>query len=294
MKNLKYIIGICLLLFVGQSVFAQLAMQLGSNQLTYMLFEPMYFSLKIRNDSGRPMVFGTDDAIRAEVFFEVQDAKYKPMEEFPAKAVMLNQGKVINPGQIVDLVFKFSDIYKLNKSGIYRIHAYVKHPQLKETFKSNDIRIDVSKGSEIWSREIGLPENYLSMNKEKVSADKSRFFRLKTLIDGTSKYYYCVLEDSQKIYQIIRLGQVYGIDLPQKAVDMAGVLHVMVPYGSKLYKYYQVDIDGELAGKIQYLKSSKTTPRIIADNNGKVYVSGGDVAIPNVDYLVETTTFKAK
>ena len=112
--------------------------------------------------------------------------------------------------------------------------------------------------------------------------------------DNPNKYFYCVVEDSEKVYQIIRIGQVYGIEMPQMSVDMAGVLHVLVPHGAKLYKYYRIDIDGTIANEVKYYKSTKISPKLFTDSNGKVIVGGGELAVPNVDYIVETPTYYAQ
>lgn len=279
--------------FVGFApvIFAQIAMQLASSQRTYMLYEPIRLVLRLRNDTGRPLVFGLNEEIRAEVYFEVQDRNYKRMDKFPLKPLVINKGKVVFPGQMVDLAVDLNKLYHFDSPGVYRLHAFIKHSQIKDTFKSNDIRFDISRGNVYWSREIGLPENYLKINNEKVSSEKSRFYRIKTMVDTPNKFFYCVVEDSQKVYQIIRIGQVYGVEMPQMSVDMAGVLHILMPHGAKLYKYYQVDIDGAMAQEVKYYKSTKISPQLITDSNGKVAIGGGEAAIPNVDYIVETPTY---
>ncbi len=292
---MRKLVKVCLIavFFVGFApvIFAQIAMQLASSQRTYMLYEPIRLVLRLRNDTGRPLVFGLNEEIRAEVYFEVQDRNYKRMDKFPLKPLVINKGKVVFPGQMVDLAVDLNKLYHFDSPGVYRLHAFIKHPQIKDTFKSNDIRFDISKGNVYWSREIGLPENYLKINNEKVSSEKSRFYRIKTMVDTPNKFFYCVVEDSQKVYQIIRIGQVYGVEMPQMSVDMAGVLHILMPHGAKLYKYYQVDIDGAMAQEVKYYKSTKISPQLITDSNGKVAIGGGEAAIPNVDYIVETPTY---
>lgn len=276
-----------------QSVFAQIGMQLATSQRTYMLYEPIQVVLRLRNDTGRPLVFGLEEDLKAEIYFEIQDRNFKRMEKYPLKPLVLNKGRVVMPGHVVDMMINLGDLYKFDSPGVYRIHAFIKHPQIKDTFRSNDVRFDVSTGSVYWSREIGLPESYLKKFPEKVSSEKSRFYRIKTLVDHPNKYFYCVLEDATRVYQIIRIGKVSGIEMPKMSVDMAGVLHILVPHEAKLYKYYQVDIDGALVHEVKYYKSTKVAPQLVTDQYGKVAVAGGDIAVPNVDYLVETPTYRA-
>ena len=293
-KLFKCLVFWLILIGFAQGLRGQIAMQLASAQRTYMMYEPIKLALRLRNDTGRPLVFGLNEEIRAEIYFEIQDSSYKHMEKYPLKPLILNKGRVVMPGQMVDLVVNLNTLYHIDSPGVYRLHAFIKHPQIKDTFKSNDIRFDVSKGSVYWSREIGLPENYLKISNEKVSSEKSRFYRIKTLVATPNKYFYCVIEDSQKVYQIIRIGQVYGVEMPQMSVDMAGVLHVLMPHGAKIYKYYQIDIDGAMAQEVKYFKTTKFSPQLITDSNGKVSVAGGEMAIPHVDYVVEKTTYYAQ
>ena len=290
-KFSKFLMGIVFLVGLVPTLFGQIAMQLASLQRTYMLYEPVNMVLRFRNDSGRPLVFGLDEQIRAEVYFEIQDSQYRRMDKYPLKPLVINKGRVVLPGQTIDLQVNLNKLYHFDTPGVYRVHAFIKHPQIKDTFKSNDIRFDISKGTVFWEREIGIPESFLKINNEKVSSEKSRFYRIKSLSDNPNKYFYCVLEDSQKVYQIIRIGQAYGIEMPQMAVDMAGMLHIIVPHGVKLYKYYQIDLDGEFAQEVKYYKSTKFAPQLVTDSNGKVTVGGGEIAVPNVDYIVETPTY---
>ena len=55
--------------------FSQLAMELNSNQTHYMQYESIYMHLRIRNDSGRPMVFGKNEKLTAKLYFEIADTR---------------------------------------------------------------------------------------------------------------------------------------------------------------------------------------------------------------------------
>lgn len=281
-----------LVLAAVSPVFAQLAMVLTPNQSAYMQYEPIYMHLRIRNDSGRPVVFGTNRKLQAKLYFEVTDLRGKVMEDLSGKAIILTKGKVINPGQIGDIILKFSNFCNLTRKGHYRIHAYISHPLFKEQFKSNDVRIEIASGVQIWSRTLGIPDGKISASGKVISTDSTRTFSIRKLIDGKGQYYYCILEDNKQIYQVFRMGPAIGIDKPECIVDMSGALHILTNIAPKIYKYYKIDITGEMLDNGKYYKTTKTRPALIKNNEGKIYVSGGAPAVPNVDFLVREKNFR--
>lgn len=273
-------------------LFAQLAMILNSNQRTYMQYEPIYMHLRIRNDSGRPVVFGLNNKLQAKLNFEITDLRGKVIEGISDKAIVLTRGRVINPGQIGDMIIRFSHYFNLNRKGHYRIHAYISHPLFKDKFKSNDIRIEIASGVVIWKRTLGIPDGRLSSDGEVISTDSNRTFYIRKLIDGRRQYHYCTLEDKNKVYQTFRMGPAVGIDKPNCMVDMSGALHILTNIAPKIYKYYKVDITGEMLDDGKYYKITKTRPMLVRDKNGKIYISGGAPAVANVDFLVREKNFR--
>ena len=70
MKSLKLLLIMFFAMF-SASLFAQMVLKLVPNQQSYMQYEPIYMLLRIRNDSGRPMVFGHNAKLQAKLFFEI-------------------------------------------------------------------------------------------------------------------------------------------------------------------------------------------------------------------------------
>lgn len=290
MKSLKVLLIMFFAIF-SASLFAQLGLKLVPNQQCYMQYEPIYMLLRIRNDSGRPMVFGHNAKLQAKLFFEITDQKGNIIGEENPEPIIISRGKVINPAQTGDIVLKFSHYFKLNDIGTYRIHAYISHPLIKEKFKSNDIKIEISSGVKVWSRTIGVPDGTTGRNGEVISYDSSRTYCIRQLLDGHTPYYYCTLEDNQKMYQVFRMGPVITGDRPACVIDTAGTLHVLIEIATKIFKYYKVDISGQLLDSNKYYKLTKTRPYLAKDNDGKIFVTGGEPAVPNVDFLVREKSF---
>lgn len=275
------------------SAFAQLAITLKTNQMTYMQYEPIYVHLRIRNDSGRPVVFGKNSKLLAKLYFEITDQKGRMISPANPKPILMEHGKVINPGQLGNIVLKFSNYYNLPRVGTYRIHAYIGHPMFKDQFKSNDVSIEITRGATVWSRTIGVPDGSFGKNGEVISKDSTRTYSIRRIADGSRLYYYCVLEDTAKVYQVFRMAQVVNSDIPDRIIDMSGALHMLVNISPKVFKYYKLDITGKLVDDGKYYKTAKTVPALIKSNDGKIFVSGGAPAIANVDYLIREDAFKA-
>ena len=290
MKSFKIMLIMFLAMF-SASLFAQLALKLVPNQQKYMQYEPIYMLLRIRNDSGRPIVFGHNAKLQAKLYFEITDRQGRIIGGDNPEPIILSRGKVINPAQTGDIVLKFSHYFKLNNVGTYRIHAYISHPLIKEQFKSNDITLEVTRGVKIWSRTIGVPDGQTGVGGETITYDSSRTYSIRQLLDGHTSYYYCTLEDNQKMYQVFRMGPVMTGERPTCVIDTAGSLHILMEIATKIFKYYKVDISGQLLESNKYYKLSKTRPSLVKGNDGKIFVSGGEPAVPNVDFLVREKSF---
>ena len=291
MRSLKVLFFVICCMSVSP-LLANLAMRLTPNQSTYMQYEPVYMHLRIRNDSGRPVVFGQNAKLRAKLYFEITDLNGRLVPESDAKPITMTKGKVINPGQIGDIIIKFSNYYKLPRRGIYRIHAYISHPMFKEQYKSNDVRVEISSGVTVWSRTVGMPDGKLNKDGNVVSTDSTRTYSIRKLNDGKNQYFYCVLEDKDKVYQIFRMAPVTKSGLPELMIDMSGALHVLVNVVPRIYKYCKLDITGEVIEADKYYKVTKTSPALFKGKDGKIFVTGGAPAMPNVDFHVREQTYK--
>lgn len=290
MKSSKILLALFFSLF-SASLFAQLALKLVPSQQKYMQYEPIYLLLRIRNDSGRPIVFGHNAKLQAKLFFEITDQRGNIIGDENPTPIVISRGKVINPAQTGDIVLKFSHYFDLTKVGTYRVHAYISHPMLKEKFKSNDINLEIARGIKIWSRTIGVPDGRIGSKGEIITHDSSRTYSIRHLLDGHKPYYYCTLEDNKKMYQVFRMGPAMTGEKPACIIDTAGSLHILMEIATKIFKYYKVDISGQLLESNKYYKLTKTRPRLVKGNDGKIFVAGGAPAVPNVDFLVREKSF---
>ncbi|NCC94702.1 MAG: hypothetical protein EOM10_15770, partial [Opitutae bacterium] len=72
---LKPILTLLAAICAAATVSAQVAMDLTLNRSIYMQYEPIYACVTLRNDSGRPLLFGKRAELQGYVLFEVTDQR---------------------------------------------------------------------------------------------------------------------------------------------------------------------------------------------------------------------------
>ena len=74
LSRLKQLLPV-LVCFAAVAVQGQIGMNLTLNRTAYMQYEPVYACVTLRNDSGRPLVFGEDPRLQGFLLFEITDSK---------------------------------------------------------------------------------------------------------------------------------------------------------------------------------------------------------------------------
>ena len=271
-----------LVLFSGILLHARVAINLSFNRDVYMLFEHIYACVTLRNDSGRPLLFGGDPALQGFLLFDVRDSRNRPVYARRDSEISMT-GLMLAPGEVRRMIFRLDKHYNLSRTGRYRIHAYVSHNLLKSEFRSKDVEIDISKGNTVWSRSVGVPD--LEEKKKKTDREE-RTYSLRTLTEKKTIGYYLVGEGEQNIYGVCRVGHVVGYEKFQAEVDMLSRLHLLLPVTSRIFHYLAFNYEGETL-ESSYWRVSETVPALIrSDKNGYVKRMGGVPARPGIDFVL--------
>ncbi|MDD3153281.1 MAG: hypothetical protein PHS41_00320 [Victivallaceae bacterium] len=289
MKNSLYALLFLLVLTGPLTAFGQIAMSLKMNQQTYMLYEHIHAQLAMRNDSGRAIVFGEDPKLRGTLEFRIMDVQGRLIALLPGQKHSLT-GTILKPGETKVIYFPLDAMYQLNHTGRFRATARVTHPLFKGGFVSGERPFEIVTGIDDWSRTAGVPDFLMRNPGGKV---EHRTYRIKTMTDHVYRYYYMVLDDPRKVYSTRRLGKVFGNEKVRADVDLFSKLHAVVPIASKLVRYMVFDINGKLESS-KYLRAGKTVPVLTRDQKtGRVFVVGGEPAVPGVDYELPRSPSKS-
>ncbi len=263
---------LCLLMVGGILTVAEarVAANLKMNRFVYMQYDTVLTKIAIRNDSGRPLVFGTDEKLKGEVIFIVEDvASGRRLKPIPGRRVDLT-GTVLQAGESKEIVIALSQYFRLNKLGQYRVTAFIRHPSFTQDYQTNDCPFDISNGSLVWTRTLGVPE-YLSEN---LPPGATRTYSVRLLKENGINNYYLIIEDKKRVYAMYCLGEALGDEKVSCEVDDSNV-HILFAATTKEKKYIVYSINGKKVME-KYYRTSDTAPILVRDKeNGLLSVVGG-------------------
>lgn len=276
--------GVLLLLLLFIPAKAQLVVSLIFDNQRYMLFENVYACVTVRNDSGRPLLFGSSPELTGFVLFEVRDSRKRLI---PRKkgAEISTQGLYIAPGESKKIIVPLHKYYDLSQEGFYHIHAYISHAQLPNEYRSADKAIHISHGSPVWEKVIGVPG---SKGKDGIGSVERKYSICK--MDGDQgKHYYLRVEDDRFIYAVTKVGTVLAYMDYEVEVDMLNRIHLLMPVAPRVYHYMSFNTDG-INLENSYWKTYGTVPMLYRNpETGKVVRMGGEKAVEGVDYSKPNT-----
>jgi hypothetical protein len=260
---------------------AQLALDIDFSRNVYLVNEPVYARLRLRNDSGTPLVFGESENLQGRLYLEVI-APNGNRYSMPETAANPLQGLVLREGQEREVLFELTEFMKFHVAGSYKIYAYVGHDMLPVKYRTPDRRFEINTGVSLWKRTVGLPE---ILSGASAQQSRQRTYELLALRDGRKKNIYLTIYDARKLHAMIPLGEIQGAASIRCEVDAFSSLHLLLPMSSRVYEYLKYTPEGELETRKLYRKD-KVAPVLVRDPDiGSITVAGGEAAIPGVDYI---------
>lgn len=278
--KIKFLLLLALFTAIPFISKAQLAISLKMNRNYYLQYETVYAKVKVRNDSGHAVVFGKDKRLQGKLLFKIVTAKGVPVSTI-SKTPYPMEGIIINAGQSKEFIIPISRFYDLKPCGTYRLYAYIEHNMFQDVYRSNDGIFEVNAGITSWKRTVGIPEFMMKGKKKKVS---KRTYRMVTLIAGSQKSNYLVIEDKKRIYTVLFLSTVLGEEHIKHEVDHLSRLHLMIPMSPKIFVYLVIDPMGKIDEETVYKRTNTVPSMVRSPKTGKIYVTGGAKAKRQKDY----------
>ena len=259
---------------------AQIGIEVSLNRSVYMQYEPVYACVSLRNDSGRPLLFGADPRFQGFVLFDIRDRDGRPVPQRPHAGISVT-GLILRPGEIKRMVIPIHKYYDLDRTGRYTVRAFVSHNLLQHEYQSSSVRFRIERGVDIWSRTVGLA-NVDNPNGD--ARNRTRTYTIRTMNENSYKYYYLVVEDERNVYGVMRVGRMIFSEHFSAEVDMLSRIHLLMPISPKVFHYLSFSIEGENVNN-SYWKTSKTIPMLYRDPaSGIVSRIGGVEARRGVDF----------
>lgn len=280
---MKKILPLLLMMLVGLAwqAQAQMLVELSFPRRTYMQYEKIIAHVKMRNYSGQPLIFGQGESVSGKLCFDVRlNGKIMPAysnREYPMKGIIFQAGETREFDVII------SNYHKMTGLGMYTVHAYVQHSQMKHEFKSQDVRLEVTPGTVTWTRKVGIPD-VIGKKKDVLPQVATRTFTIRQLRENADTVYYVIVEDEKRVYAIFSVGKKIGQESIRAEVDMLSRLHLLVPVSPKLFRNLVINLDGKVE-KDQMYKTTSSVPSLSLDRStGQVFTVGGAEALVDIDY----------
>ena len=259
---------------------AQIGIEVSLNRSIYMQFEPIYACVSLRNDTGRPLLFGSDPRFQGFVLFDIRDRDGRPIPQRPNAGISVT-GLILRPGEIKRMVIPIHKYYELDRTGRYTVNAFVSHNMLPQEYQSQNVRFRIERGVDVWSRTVGMA----NIDGTRTDAPaRTRTYTIRTMTEAPNKYYYLVVEDERNVYGVMRVGQVIYSERFTAEVDMLGRIHLLMPVTPKIFHYLSFSLEGESINN-SYWKTTGTIPMLYRDPaTGIVKRIGGAEARRGVDF----------
>ena len=269
-------------LFMSFEMYGQIAMKISLPQKNYLMYEPVYIRIDMRNVSGHPIVFGEAKGLAGKLDFEIRSKETGNYVSLASAKSPSPRGVILQPGAIKSFNCNLTQYYKLFRKGQYTVRAIISHPKMPRAYRSNDLRFTITEGRKIWESAVPLQEELTGKNNTVIPTRK---YSILSYDNGTNVMYMLMIEDHKKVYCLRHLGYYFGnMLLPQCAVDNASRLHVVIAGSPKVFSYCVFDINGRLTSSEVRLKTT-TSPRLAINKElGTVVLTGGRSALKDKDY----------
>lgn len=258
-----YVWACAMLIASAPPVFGQLKISIESNRSTYLLYEPIVFSLSLTNTTGSPVALSENPVTKRPwlsfQIFRADGSKVMPVSGYSVPA------EVLKPGESKILDVNITPLYRIRNTGPYEIRAVVTLAGRQQTFQTSKIRFVLGKGEEFWTQ------------TRQVDGEK-RHYSLIRFLERESSSLYLRVEAPQKniVYATQRLGTVVGYTKPQVQFDGSGNLHILHVKTSQLYCYSKMGANGALFDQEnRQVVGPGSVPRLVAREDGTIALAGG-------------------
>lgn len=261
---------------------AQIGLEIMLNRQVYMRYEPVYACITIRNDTGRPLLFGKDPRLQGFILFEIRDSRGRVIPQRKGADISVT-GLILGPGEVKRMIIPVQKYYNIDRLDEYAINVFVSHNQLPHEYQSRDTYFRVEEGTKVWSRTVGIAD--VTGNSSVGDAPpKERTYTIRALTESPNRFYYLVVEDKEHTYGVMRVGRAIGREKFSAEVDMLSRIHLLMPISPKVFHYLSFSIDGETVNN-SFWKTANTIPMLYRDpQTGIVTRLGGMEARKGIDF----------
>lgn len=249
---------------------AQVTVELVFDQEQFLRSESLPVRIKISNFSGQTLrLGGRTDWLSFAI--EAQEGRS------PARVGDMPMPKTltIESSKTVSLRMDLMPFFDLSEPGRYTLTTKIQVPQLEKEVAAAPKSFDIISGTRLWEKEVGLPGTTPPVVRKFVlqQATFLKQMRLYARVTG---------EEETRVIRVLPLGVLLSFSKPEALVDQSSHLHVLFQNGPFSFLYSVVTPDAEQIIR-QTFDYAKTRPRLSAEADGRVLVTGGQRRVSSSD-----------
>lgn len=258
----KFLALFCALLASATAARAQVNVEIILDDPQFLRGEPVTGRVKISNFSGQTLRLGDDPDWLAFLVTGTDGKALRALEPMPPVKPF-----TIGSAHSVALRVDLAPYYDLQTAGRFAASARIKFAQLEKEFTTESGKFDIISGVKVWEKEVGVPGRTPPVVR-KFALQQAAFFK-------ETRLYVRVSEANEaEIVRVIALGALPSSGRPEAAVDNSSQMHVLFQAGQKNFTYALVTPEGDLLLR-QTHEITATRPRLRAESDGRIVVSGG-------------------
>jgi hypothetical protein len=259
------------LLTLALPLSAQVTVEVALDQEQFLPAEALPAAVRITNRSGQTLVLGRDaDWLTLSVESRDGYVVLKTGEPSVIGEFTLESSK--RAIKRVDL----APCFNLVKPGRYSIIATVNLKAWSRQITSQPKTFDIIEGAKIWEREIGVPIAAGATNQP--PEVRTYILQQANHLRKSLMLYFRLGDPAGKINKVFALGPMLSFGQPDPQVDRLSNLHVLYQNGPHSFSYIVINPDGDIVNRRTY--DYTTRPRLKADSNGNVTITGGSLREP--------------
>ena len=242
---------------------AQLSVEIITDQEQFLRDESIQLKVRVTNRSGQTLRLGTDNDWLSFNVDSHEGVAITKLGDVPVRGEFLLESAHVAT-RLVDLAPSFD----LTEPGRYVVTATVRVKDWASEISSKPKRIEVVRGTKIWEQEFGIPVPSGFPEVRRYILQQAQYQKQLRL------YLRIADANDQTVFKVQPLGTLVSFSRPEAQVDQNSDLNVIFQNGARSFSFLVVRPDGNITLRQTYDYTS-TRPSLRANDEGRIYVSGG-------------------
>lgn len=242
---------------------AQLSVEIVAEQEQFLRDEGVPLKVRVTNRSGQTLRLGNDNDWLSFTVDSHDGAAVSKLGNVPVQGEF-----VLENAHVATRLVDLAPSYDLTQPGRYVVTATVRVKDWASEVSSKPRRFEIVRGTKIWEQEFGIPAAAGFPEVRRYILQQAQYQKQLQL------YLRIADANDQTVFKVQPLGPLVSFSRPEAQVDQNSDLNVIFQTGARAFSFLVVRPDGSIALRQTYDYTS-TRPSLRANDEGRIYVSGG-------------------